>query len=93
MFIGQARGHAPAGCAVKKADLNQEWFVDFFQRIRLFRQRSGQGIQAHRAAVVLLNNGEQKPAVNLVESGINNSIDTVRNAYNFWSNAYSNLGR
>ena len=52
VLISKARGHASARRAVEESDLDEEWFVDFFQGVLLLGQGCGQRAQADRAAVV-----------------------------------------
>ena len=62
------RGHSSARRAVEKADLDEERLVDFFDRVRLLGQRRRQRVHAHRPALVLLDDGQQQLAVDLVEA-------------------------
>src|SRR5208282_805899 len=57
-----------AGRAVQKADLDQKRLVDFFDGVGFFGQRRAQRIQTHRPTLVLLDDGEQQFAVDLVEA-------------------------
>ena len=68
MLVGQARGDASARCAVEKADLDQEGLVNLFKRIFFLGERSGEGVQADRAAIVFLNDGQQQAPVEFVEA-------------------------
>src|SRR5438045_1357005 len=68
MFIGQLRGHTPARRAVQETNLNQERFVNLFDSIGFFRQCRSQGANPDRAALILLDNGQQQLAIHLVES-------------------------
>src|SRR5256885_14324785 len=68
MCIGQAGGDASSGSAVEKANLDEERLVDFFQRVRFFRQSGSQRVQAYWAASVFLNNREHQTAVNFIEA-------------------------
>ena len=58
----------PRGVRCKKAALHQVGFIDVFQGVFLFAQGRGQGAQAHRPAVVLLQDGEEDLAVHAVEA-------------------------
>jgi hypothetical protein len=68
MFIGQPCRDTPSRSAIQKTDLDEEGLVDFLQSILFFRQAGCQGIQPDRASVVFLDNGEQKPAIQVVEA-------------------------
>ena len=68
MFVGKARSHAATRCAIKKSDLDQEWFVHFFERVFFFSERCCQRAQANRPTVIFLNDSEHQAAVNLVET-------------------------
>src|ERR1700679_510582 len=68
VLISQPSSHAAARRAVQKANLDQERLIDFLKRVLFFGQRSSQRAQAHRAAIILLNNRQQQPAVNLVKA-------------------------
>src|ERR1700732_4220818 len=68
MLISELGRHSPAGSAVQKADLDEKGLVDFLDGVRLLGKRRAQRIQAHGAALVLLDNGEQQFAVDFVEA-------------------------
>ena len=68
MVIGQPRRHAPARSAVQKTDLDEKRLVDLLQCVLLFGQGGGQGVEAHRPAVVLLNDCAQQATIKLVEA-------------------------
>ncbi len=53
---------------VKKADLDQERLIHFFESVFFFGERRGQRTKADGPAVVLLNDGEQQAAIDLVEA-------------------------
>ena len=61
-------GDPAAGSAVQKADLDQKGLVDFFDGVGLLGERRAERVQAHRAALVLLDDGEQQFAVDFVEA-------------------------
>src|ERR1039457_7020170 len=67
MLIRQMGRHSPARGAIEKANLNEERLVDFFDGVGLFGQGGCQRVQAHRAALVFLDDGEQQLAVDSVE--------------------------
>src|SRR6185437_14047818 len=67
MIVRQPGGYTPAGGAVQKPNLHKKRFVDFFQRLRLFRQRGGQRAEPNRSTVIFLDNRQQKPPVNLIK--------------------------
>src|ERR1019366_8225344 len=68
MFVGELGCYSAAGSAVQKADLDQKGLVDFFDGVGLLGEHGAQRIQAYRAALVLLDDGEQKFAVDFVEA-------------------------
>src|SRR5438105_1302706 len=68
VLVGKLRGYAATRSAVEKTDLNEEWFVHFFNGFRLFRQGCGQGVKPDRAALVLFNNGQQQPAIDFIKA-------------------------
>src|ERR1035441_2738486 len=68
MLIREMGRHSPARGAIEKANLNEERLGDFFDGVGLFGQRGCQLIQAHRAALVLLDDGQQQLAIDLVEA-------------------------
>ena len=68
MFVGEAGGDAAAGGAVEEADLDEEGFVDLFEGVLLFGQCGGEGVEADRPAVVLLDDGAEETAVEFVEA-------------------------
>src|ERR1035437_4901552 len=65
---GEWGGYASAGGAVEEADLDEEGFVDLLQRVLLFGQGGGECVEADRDAVVLLDDGAQEAAIELVEA-------------------------
>ena len=68
VFVGEAGGDAAAGGAVEEADLDEEGFVDLFEGVLLLGEGGGEGVEADWAAVVLLYDGAQEAAVELVEA-------------------------
>ena len=68
MFVRQLRSDTPARRAVQKADLDQERFVDFFDRVLFLGQGCSQRVHAHRAALIFLDDGQQQLAVHFVEA-------------------------
>ncbi len=68
VLVGAGGGHAAARRPVEKADLNQEGFVDLFDRVFLFAHRGGERADADRAAAELVDDGAQQPPVDLVEA-------------------------
>src|SRR5271166_6673627 len=68
MLVRQMCRNPSARRAVEKPNLDEERFVDLFYRIGLFGERRGQRVHAHRASLVLLDDGEQQLAVNFVEA-------------------------
>src|SRR6185369_6248811 len=68
MIVGELRGDASAGCAVQKSNLDEEGFVDFLYCIRFFRERCRQRAHSDRPTLILLDDGEQQLAIDLVES-------------------------
>src|ERR1035441_3952280 len=68
VFICQMCCHPAAWGAIEKANLDEEWLVDFLDRVRFFGERRRQGVHAHRPALVFLDDGQQQLAVDLVEA-------------------------
>src|SRR5262250_2018039 len=68
MLIGQLRGCPAPGGTVQEPNLNEEGFVDLFDCVGFFCQRGGKRIYAHWTALILLNNGQQKFAIDFVET-------------------------
>jgi len=68
MLVGEAGGDPATGRAVEEADLDEEGFVDLFEGILLFGEGGGKGIEADGATIVLLNDGAEQAAIELVES-------------------------
>ena len=68
MLIGKAGGTAAPGGAGQKAHLHQVGLTQVLQRHGLLAQRRRQRFQAHRAAVVHLNDGAEQAAVQLVQT-------------------------
>ena len=67
MLVGQPRGAAAPGRPGQKAHLHQVGLTEIFQRDGLFAQSRCQRFQAHRAAVVHLDDGAQQAAVQLIQ--------------------------
>ena len=67
MVVGQRRHAAPPGGAGEKAQLHEVRLVDILQRHGFLADGGGQGFQAHRAAAVVLNDGGEHPAVDVVK--------------------------
>lgn len=68
MFVGETGGDAASRGAVEEATLDEEGLVDLFERVFFFGERGGEGIEADRASVVLLDDGHEQAAVELVEA-------------------------
>ena len=68
VFVGQAGSDATTGSAVQETDLNEERFVDLFEGVLLLCKGGGEGVEADGAAVILLNDGAEEAAVELVEA-------------------------
>ena len=68
MLVGQLRGYASSWSAVEKTNLDQKWFVDFFDGVGLFGKRGGEGVHADWAALIFLDDGEQQTAIHFVET-------------------------
>src|SRR5436853_479593 len=66
VIVGQPRGHAAALRAIEKTDLDEKRFVNLFDGVGLFGQCCGQSVQANRAALIFVDDGEQQLAINLV---------------------------
>ena len=72
MLVGEARGDPASWGSVKEAMLDQERLVDFFESVLLFGERGCEGIETHRAAVILFNYRKQQAAVEFVEAMVVN---------------------
>src|ERR1039457_1424207 len=68
VFIRKMRRDAPARRPVEETNLDEEWLVDFLDRVRFFGQRRRQRVHADRPTLVFLDDGQQQLAVNLVEA-------------------------
>src|ERR1039457_7728138 len=68
VFICQMCCHPSARRPVEETNLDEEGLVDLFDRVGLFGERWRQRVHAHRAALILLDDGQQQLAVNLVEA-------------------------
>src|ERR1035441_4977044 len=68
VFICQMCCHPSARRPVEETNLDEEWLVDFLDRVWLFGERRRQGVHAHRPALVFLDDGQQQLAVDLVEA-------------------------
>jgi hypothetical protein len=68
MFVRQLGCDASAGGAIQEPDLDQERFVDFFNRVLLLGQGRGQRVHAHRSALIFLDDREQKLSIHFVEA-------------------------
>src|SRR5579884_788619 len=68
MLVSELGGDAAAGGAIQEANLDQKRLVDFFYRFGFFCQSGRQRVHADGATLILLDNGEQQLAVNLVEA-------------------------
>jgi len=68
MCICQRRGCSSAGSASQESELDQERLVHVLDGVFLLAHGHGQGLDPHRAAGELLDDGLQDPAIHLVES-------------------------
>ena len=68
MLICQMSSHPPSRRPIQEANLNEERFVDFFNRIRLLGQHGSQRIYPDRPALIFLDYGQKQLAVNLIET-------------------------
>src|SRR5664280_2391461 len=68
MLIGPAGSQTSPGGPFEKPFLEQEWFVDVFDRIAVFPQSCSDSFYSGGAAVEFLNNGKQQFPVDLIES-------------------------
>ena len=68
MFIRQPSRHSSPRRAIQKADLDQKRLIHLLQSILFFRQAGCQRIQPDRTSVVLLDNGKQQPAIEVVKA-------------------------
>src|SRR4051812_39805204 len=67
MAICLRRGNTPARGTLQKSVLDEERLVDFLERSRILADRRGDGTDAHRPAVELLDDGLEDPRVHVVE--------------------------
>src|ERR1051326_4955094 len=68
MLVSQAGGHPATVSAIEEPDLDEKGFVDFFNSIGFFCERSGQRIQTDGAALIFLDDREQQLATNRVKA-------------------------
>jgi len=68
VLVGEAGGYAAAGGAVEEANLDEKWFVDFFEGVLLFGECGCEGVKADRAAVIFFDDGAEEAAIELVEA-------------------------
>src|SRR3712207_261130 len=67
VFVGEARGGAPARRAVEEADLDEVGLDDLLDGVLLLLQRGRHVVESDGAALVLLDDHQQKLPVHLVE--------------------------
>jgi len=67
VIVGELRSNASPRSAVQKSDLDEEWLIDFFDRVSLFRQSSGKRIQSDRSTLIFFDDGQHQLAVDLIE--------------------------
>ena len=68
MPVGQFGDFATARSAFQEALLDQEGFVDLFDGAGIFADGSGDGGEAHRATLELIDDGQQDTIVDQVEA-------------------------
>src|ERR1700689_2257083 len=68
MLIGQSRCFAPAWSASKKAFLDQEWFIYFFDRTAFLANSDGNGVQPDRPSAKLFDDREQDAFIHFIEA-------------------------
>src|SRR3982751_2624420 len=68
MAICLRRGNTPARRTLQKSVLDEERLVDFLERARILADRGGDGADADRPAVELLDDGLEDARVHVVES-------------------------
>jgi len=68
MLVGKRRDAAAPGRPGQKAKLHQIRLVHILQSHSLFANGGSQGLQAHRAAAVVADDGSEHPAVDVVKT-------------------------
>src|SRR5258705_10100935 len=63
VIVGQTRGDAAARSAVQESDLYQEGLINLFQGVLFFCQRGSQRAEAHRSAVIFLDDRQQQAPI------------------------------
>src|SRR5579859_6454165 len=68
MLVGQPRRNSSARSAVQEPYLNEKRLVHLLNSFGLFGERRRQRVQAHRAALIFLDDGQQQLAIHFVEA-------------------------
>src|SRR5207248_4411475 len=68
VFVGTRRRDAAARSAIEKPRLDEERFVDVFERVALFAEGRGEAGDADWTAVELVDDRPQQPPIHFVES-------------------------
>src|SRR5277367_5633411 len=68
MLVGQLGGDSSTWSSVQETDLDQKWFVDFFDGVGFLCQPCGQRVQSDWAALIFFDDGQQQLAIYLVEA-------------------------
>ena len=68
VFVGQTGCDAAPRGAVEEAVLDEERLVNLFERVLFFCEGRCEGVNANRATVVLLDDGEEQATVKFIEA-------------------------
>src|SRR5262249_32268405 len=69
VLVRLACSNPPSRCTPQEALLKEEGLIDILDGVARLAQRGGDGVDAHGAAVVVLDDDEQEAPVHLVEPG------------------------
>ena len=68
MLVSQFGDFTATRRTLQEAFLNQERFIDFFHRTRVFTESRGNGGQAHRPSVELIDDGRENLVVDFIQT-------------------------
>ena len=68
VLVGELGRDSPPRSAVEESDLHEKRFVDFLDGVGFFGECGGQGVHADRSALILLDDGHQQTAIDLIEA-------------------------
>src|SRR6516162_9279971 len=74
MNIGQVGSNTTAGSALDKAVLHKKGLIDFLERVAVFTQSGSQSLDAHRSAVITIDQNFKQAPVGGVQPGCINLI-------------------